>query len=260
MLSLSAPEASSNNTSFAFLPALGSFDFLIVARIGSSASKNCAACASYRLSASSNWKVKRPSDKKSKASLFAAAWGWAPYPWPPKHAIDAPDKALPETAPARPMAKLPLKLDELIDAGVRVFEYTPTLLHGKALLVDDQTSVIGSANFDNRSFELNYEVVVAGEDTLLGTPRAARASGPYTRAKLCHRRSSRVRKMARATSTRVTATAAPGRCHRVVPSAWASATVSYVSEVSSGCPYRLSRATRRTSAAGTICSAFRSAS
>jgi cardiolipin synthase len=48
--------------------------------------------------------------------------------------------------------------DELVAAGVRVFEYQPRMLHSKALLVDDDTVLVGSANFDNRSFRLNFEL------------------------------------------------------------------------------------------------------
>ena len=53
--------------------------------------------------------------------------------------------------------------DELIGAGVRVFEY-PRMLHTKALLVDADTCVLGSSNFDNRSFRLNFELCVLFED------------------------------------------------------------------------------------------------
>lgn len=53
----------------------------------------------------------------------------------------------------------------LLEAGVRIFEYRPTMMHTKSISADDHWAVIGSANFDNRSFELNYEsnlVVVDG--------------------------------------------------------------------------------------------------
>jgi cardiolipin synthase len=53
--------------------------------------------------------------------------------------------------------------EELAGAGVRVFEY-PRMLHAKALLVDDGTCVLGSSNFDNRSFRLNFELCVLIED------------------------------------------------------------------------------------------------
>ena len=48
--------------------------------------------------------------------------------------------------------------DELLAAGIRVFEYQPRMLHSKLLLVDNATVLIGSANFDNRSFRLNFEL------------------------------------------------------------------------------------------------------
>jgi len=47
---------------------------------------------------------------------------------------------------------------ELLAAGVRVFEYVPAALHGKMWVFDDDLAVIGSANLDNRSFRLNFEV------------------------------------------------------------------------------------------------------
>jgi cardiolipin synthase len=46
---------------------------------------------------------------------------------------------------------------ELLQAGVKVYEYRPGLLHAKTLTIDDEISFIGSANMDRRSFELNYE-------------------------------------------------------------------------------------------------------
>ncbi|MGD9573258.1 MAG: phosphatidylserine/phosphatidylglycerophosphate/cardiolipin synthase family protein [Thermoleophilia bacterium] len=53
---------------------------------------------------------------------------------------------------------------ELLRAGVRVFEYGPTMLHAKTLVVDGVWSSIGSVNFDNRSFQLNDEAVLAAQD------------------------------------------------------------------------------------------------
>lgn len=52
----------------------------------------------------------------------------------------------------------------LLEAGVRVFEYQPTMLHSKLAIVDDAWAVVGSPNFDSRSFELNYEVAMAVYD------------------------------------------------------------------------------------------------
>jgi cardiolipin synthase len=54
--------------------------------------------------------------------------------------------------------------DELLAAGARVYEYGPRMLHTKALLVDDDLALVGSANFDSRSFSLNFEVCMLFRD------------------------------------------------------------------------------------------------
>lgn len=46
---------------------------------------------------------------------------------------------------------------ELLEAGVCIHEYVGGLLHAKTLTVDGETTLIGSANMDRRSFELNFE-------------------------------------------------------------------------------------------------------
>jgi cardiolipin synthase len=46
---------------------------------------------------------------------------------------------------------------DLLAAGVRILEYEPGLLHTKSLTLDGKLSLIGSANMDRRSFELNFE-------------------------------------------------------------------------------------------------------
>ncbi|AWV05741.1 cardiolipin synthase [Marilutibacter maris] len=63
--------------------------------------------------------------------------------------------------------------DELLAAGVRIYEYGPRMLHSKALLCDDDLVLVGSANFDNRSFRLNFEVCVLFRDTGLAGELAA---------------------------------------------------------------------------------------
>jgi cardiolipin synthase len=57
---------------------------------------------------------------------------------------------------------------ELLDAGIEVYEYMPTMMHAKAMVVDGVWSVFGSGNFDNRSLELNDEITVAVADPDLG--------------------------------------------------------------------------------------------
>lgn len=51
---------------------------------------------------------------------------------------------------------------ELKAAGVKIWEYDQRMLHSKTIVVDDQYSLIGTANFDTRSFRLNFEICVAG--------------------------------------------------------------------------------------------------
>jgi cardiolipin synthase len=46
----------------------------------------------------------------------------------------------------------------LLEAGVKIYQYQPTMLHQKIMIVDDVFVTAGSANFDNRSFRLNDEV------------------------------------------------------------------------------------------------------
>ncbi|MCB9554028.1 MAG: cardiolipin synthase [Myxococcales bacterium] len=47
---------------------------------------------------------------------------------------------------------------ELIGAGVRVWEYLPSMLHAKRMVVDESFGIVGSANVDIRSFRLNFEL------------------------------------------------------------------------------------------------------
>jgi cardiolipin synthase len=50
--------------------------------------------------------------------------------------------------------------DELLRAGIEIYEYCPTMLHAKTLTVDGVWSSVGSVNFDNRSFQLHDEVTL----------------------------------------------------------------------------------------------------
>jgi cardiolipin synthase len=47
---------------------------------------------------------------------------------------------------------------ELLRAGIRIYEYQPTMLHTKTMVVDSLFATVGSTNFDNRSFRLNEEL------------------------------------------------------------------------------------------------------
>lgn len=54
--------------------------------------------------------------------------------------------------------------DGLLQQGLEIYEYQPTLMHAKVVVIDSVWSMFGSANFDNRSLELNDELNVAVTD------------------------------------------------------------------------------------------------
>jgi cardiolipin synthase len=64
---------------------------------------------------------------------------------------------------------------DLLNQGIEIYEYQPTMMHTKAVIVDGVMSLIGSANFGNRSFELNDELTIAVFDPDL----AARLTGDF---------------------------------------------------------------------------------
>jgi cardiolipin synthase len=55
----------------------------------------------------------------------------------------------------------------LLAAGVQVYEYLPRMLHSKTLLVDRDWSMVGTSNFDYRSFRHNYELNLLSADPAL---------------------------------------------------------------------------------------------
>lgn len=72
--------------------------------------------------------------------------------------------------PDAPLVKSAAELsyEELLEAGIRIFERTGTMIHAKTAVIDGIWSTIGSCNIDNRSFLLNYECNVAVYDKLFG--------------------------------------------------------------------------------------------
>jgi cardiolipin synthase len=48
--------------------------------------------------------------------------------------------------------------------GVKFYRYQPGFLHHKVMLVDKQAATIGTANFDNRSFRINFEITMLCAD------------------------------------------------------------------------------------------------
>jgi cardiolipin synthase len=54
--------------------------------------------------------------------------------------------------------------EELLAAGVRIFEYEPAMMHAKTVTIDGAWSIVGSANLDERSMEINEENVLGIAD------------------------------------------------------------------------------------------------
>ena len=67
--------------------------------------------------------------------------------------------------------------DELLAAGVKIFEYGPAMHHAKTLVIDRELVLVGTANLDTRSFRLNFEVSLA----LYGEPVLARLTESFER-------------------------------------------------------------------------------
>jgi cardiolipin synthase len=55
----------------------------------------------------------------------------------------------------------------LLAQGIEIYEYQPAMMHAKVVVIDDALTIVGSANFDNRSLELNDELNVAVFDRAL---------------------------------------------------------------------------------------------
>ncbi|HSR96670.1 MAG TPA: cardiolipin synthase [Kofleriaceae bacterium] len=64
---------------------------------------------------------------------------------------------------------------DLLAAGARVFEYLPRFLHAKTFVIDDDVAIIGTANLDNRSFRLDFEVAAV----LYGTQTNAKLDAAF---------------------------------------------------------------------------------
>ena len=58
--------------------------------------------------------------------------------------------------------------EKLLEGGVRIYEYQPTMMHAKSMVVDGIWSYIGSMNFDNRSLSFNDESLLVALDTAVG--------------------------------------------------------------------------------------------
>jgi cardiolipin synthase len=72
---------------------------------------------------------------------------------------------------------------ELLEAGVRIFEFQPSMMHAKTIVADDIWSVVGSANMDERSMELNEENIVGAAHEPLARAIAEGMEADFKRSK-----------------------------------------------------------------------------
>jgi cardiolipin synthase A/B len=72
---------------------------------------------------------------------------------------------------------------ELLTAGVKIYEYVGGLLHTKSLTLDEDVALIGSANMDRRSFDLDYENNILFQDAELAAAVRERQRGYLARSR-----------------------------------------------------------------------------
>jgi len=65
--------------------------------------------------------------------------------------------------------------EEMLRAGVRLYEYEPRFIHAKTMVIDDELAIVATANLDNRSFRLNFELAAV----IYGTTVAAKLAETF---------------------------------------------------------------------------------
>ena len=72
----------------------------------------------------------------------------------------------------------------VLSAGIKIYRYTEGFLHQKVLLVDDDVSGVGTANLDNRSFRLNFEITAVVSDQTFAQQMEKMLLADFRRARL----------------------------------------------------------------------------
>ena len=73
--------------------------------------------------------------------------------------------------------------EKLLEGGVKIYEYEPTMMHAKTMVVDGMWSYIGSMNFDNRSLSFNDESLLVALDRGIGAQMDSIFMDDITRSK-----------------------------------------------------------------------------
>ncbi|QEZ42842.1 cardiolipin synthase [Cupriavidus oxalaticus] len=71
---------------------------------------------------------------------------------------------------------------QAVTAGIKLYRYQPGFLHQKVILIDDEAAAVGTANLDNRSFRLNFELMVMTADKGFAADVAAMLEADFANA------------------------------------------------------------------------------
>ncbi len=78
-------------------------------------------------------------------------------------------------------------MEELQEVGIDVYRYTKGFMHHKVMVIDDEYCTIGTANFDNRSFRLNFELTMGVRDLAFTEEVATMLESDFAEARLVAR-------------------------------------------------------------------------
>lgn len=74
-------------------------------------------------------------------------------------------------------------LEELDKVGISMYRYEPGFMHQKVILIDDDLATVGTANFDNRSMRLNFEITMMFKDAGFASKVEAMLEDDFTRSR-----------------------------------------------------------------------------
>jgi cardiolipin synthase len=98
---------------------------------------------------------------------------------------------------------------EMIDAGIQIYRYQAGFLHQKVFLIDDAAAGVGTANLDNRSFRLNFEITALFADAGVAADVERMLAADFARARRMTREELKKKPLWFRAAARAAALAAP---------------------------------------------------
>lgn len=98
---------------------------------------------------------------------------------------------------------------EMIDAGIEIYRYQAGFLHQKVFLIDDSAAGVGTANLDNRSFRLNFEITAIFDDRNVAADVERMLTADFARARRMTREELRAKPFWFKAAARAASLAAP---------------------------------------------------